>query len=79
MKRGFKWKIKIKERPSQSKSNEVDSAVTAIVKPKVVAKISRVLLLNKIRETSDISASIARLIDRRKAGWQQEMRLRMQK
>jgi hypothetical protein len=39
----------------------VDSAVTAIVKPKVVAKISRVLLLNKIKETSDISASIARL------------------
>jgi hypothetical protein len=39
----------------------VDSAVTAMVKPKVVAKISRVLLLNKISEISDISASIARL------------------
>jgi hypothetical protein len=39
----------------------VDSTVTAIVKPKVVAKISKVLLLNKIRETSDISASMARL------------------
>jgi hypothetical protein len=39
----------------------VDSVVTASVKPMVVAKISRVLLRNKIRETSDISASIARL------------------
>lgn len=39
----------------------VDSVVTAMVKPKVVAKISSVLLLNKISEISDTSASIARL------------------